>query len=100
MSENDSLHMKPVHALSRVALGLALATTFLSIVAVFAVGANGSEPVATLCIGCVFVVATVEADAWCAGLADGQALALAEWGPNRRPGTSAHHITKDGIAPA
>lgn len=59
MSENESLRIKPVHALSRVALWLALATTFLSIVAVFAVGAKGSEPVATLCIGCVFVMAIV-----------------------------------------
>lgn len=56
---DDSLHISHRQPMSRVALGLSLATTILSLVAVFAEVANGSTPVATLCIGSVFVVAIV-----------------------------------------
>lgn len=59
MTMDDSLHINRVPAMSRVALGLALATTILSLIAVFAAVANGSTPVSTLVIGFAFVVAIV-----------------------------------------
>ncbi|RTL47036.1 MAG: hypothetical protein EKK53_00845 [Burkholderiales bacterium] len=86
MSENESLRIEPVHALSRVALGLALATTILSIVAVFAVGAKGIEPVATLCIGSAFLVVIVSI------YSIDKRVRTAQRGAQLRPDTSHDHL--------